>query len=101
MLDGQEGDLIYETDTVDGWRFATFTPRLDLIAAHTLADPSRLRIVRGGTHLEGVTGRYDMQTGHSDLFSMVAADLLSVIPSMASKNPPRSASEGLPLLVHF
>jgi hypothetical protein len=83
MLDGQEGDLIYETQTVLGWRLPTFSPKPkeDVIVAHTLADPNRLRILRGWNHSETVSGRYNVETGHSELFGMVADDLLGAVDS--------------------
>jgi len=82
MLDGTEGDLIYETEEVDGYWAPKqpLTPRMDLIEEHTLGDPSRIRILEGWNHLETVLGRYNARNGRSDLFSMVAADLLSVLP---------------------
>jgi hypothetical protein len=83
MLDGQEGELIYKTHTVFGWRLPTFLPepKEDLISAHTLADPHRLRILRGWSHLETVSGRYNATTGHSELFGLVAGDLLGAVNS--------------------
>jgi len=102
MLDGEEGDLIYETREIDGWRVPTrrLMPRLDLIAEHTFADPARLRIIRGGTHLEGVTGCYNARTGHSKLFSQIAADLLSVVPG-AQQEDDNPAQTNSPLLLRF
>ncbi|MCP4639786.1 MAG: hypothetical protein GY851_05110 [bacterium] len=81
-LDGAESELIYETTSVDGWEYAKlpYRPRMDVIEAHTLANPDRIRLLRGWTHLDTVTGRYNGDTGHSELFSMVSADLLSVLP---------------------
>ena len=85
MLDGAEDDLLYETTEILGWRLPAWPlrPRMDLIEKHTLANPNRLRILRGWNHLETVTGRYDPTVGHSELFAMVAEDLISVLPSHA------------------
>jgi len=82
MLDGSEGDLVYETRTVDGQRVPNpdYIPRMDLINAHTLANPDRIRILRGWNHLETVTGRYDKRSGSSALFSMISDDLISMLP---------------------
>jgi pimeloyl-ACP methyl ester carboxylesterase len=80
MLDGRETDLVYKTATVFGWRIPAlpFEPRMDVIREHTLADPARIRILRGWNHFETVSGRYNVLTGHSDLFGRIAEDLLSV-----------------------
>lgn len=82
MLDGKETELIYETELRGGYRYPVlpYRHREDLIRAHTLADPGRLRILKGWTHLDTITGRYDQSTGHSELFTMIADDLLSVLP---------------------
>ena len=81
LLDGAEGTLLYETQEVSGWREPKQppTPRMDVIMQHTLADPNRLRILRGWSHLDTINGRYNKKTGHSELFYMVANDLLSVV----------------------
>ena len=81
LLDGAEGTLLYETQEVFSWRLRKQppTPRMDIIMQHTLADPNRLRILRGWSHLDTINGRYDKRTGHSELFYMVANDLLSVV----------------------
>ncbi|NIA12550.1 MAG: hypothetical protein GWP08_00620 [Nitrospiraceae bacterium] len=83
MLDGAEDDLLYKTTEVLGWRVPVYPlqPRMDLIEKHTLANPDRLRILRGWNHLETVTGRYNPATGQSRIFSMVAEDLVSVLPA--------------------
>jgi pimeloyl-ACP methyl ester carboxylesterase len=82
MLDGAETELIYETREFNGWTLPRQkpTPRMDIIEAHTLGDPDRLRLLPGWTHLDTVTGRYDAGSRTSDLFEMIAADLLSVVP---------------------
>lgn len=82
MLDGKETIPVYKTHEVLGWRVPVlpFTPDLELIAQHTLADPERIRIWPGWSHLDTVTGRYNKETGHSELFMQVAADLSSVLP---------------------
>ena len=82
MLDGLEGKPIYKTRKIRGWEVPAFPfePDLELIAKHTLADPARIRIWPGWSHLDTVTGRYNKETGHSELFVQVAADLLSVVP---------------------
>ena len=83
MLDGKETIPVYKTHEVLGWRVPVlpFTPDLELIAQHTLADPERIRIWPGWSHLDTVTGRYNQETGHSELFIQVAADLASVLPA--------------------
>lgn len=83
MLDGKEGSLIYDTWSFWWWRFPTSPVRLKeaLIRAHTLGEPDRLRIYPGYSHLDMVTGKYNAQTKHSDLFTSVARDLLSVAPT--------------------
>ena len=85
LLDGAEGTLLYETKEVFGWRLLKQppTPRMDIIMQHTLADPNRLRILRGWSHLDTINGRYNKKTGHSELFYMVANDLLSVAGGQA------------------
>lgn len=82
MLDGLEDKLIYKTRKVNGWTLPArpFEPRLKPIREHTLANPARIRILRGWSHYDTVTGRYDENTKSSPLFPMVAEDLLSVLP---------------------
>lgn len=82
MLDGKENQFIYETQNVLGWTVPRFPIRLnmDVINAHTLADPDRIRIWPGWTHLDTVTGRYNQATGHSELFTQIGTDLMSVLP---------------------
>ncbi len=83
MLDGQENRPVFETRTLLGWQSPVLPlrPDMEVIRAHTLANPDRLRIFPGWSHLETTTGRYNKETKHSELFSMVAEDLLSVLPS--------------------
>ena len=80
MLDGAQTEFIYETKTVNGWRFPVepFRPRMNLIRRHTLANPDHLRLLINWTHLDTVTGRYNVRTKSSTLFSMVAKDLISI-----------------------
>lgn len=82
MLDGLETKPIYKTRRLNGWTLPArpFEPRLRLIRKHTLADPDRIRILKGWSHYDTVTGRYDAQTQSSPLFPRVADDLLSVLP---------------------
>ncbi|MBN2307942.1 MAG: hypothetical protein JXR94_03165, partial [Candidatus Hydrogenedentes bacterium] len=82
LLDGTETERVYETELVNGWEVATipYRHRADVINAHTLVDPARVRILVGWSHVDTVTGRYDEETGDSGLFDMVAADLLSAVP---------------------
>ncbi|MBM3288611.1 MAG: alpha/beta hydrolase [Candidatus Hydrogenedentes bacterium] len=82
MLDGHEDTLIYKTCTIGGVKLPAhpFAPRLRLIRQHTLANPERLRILRGWSHYDTVTGRYDDTTQTSPLFPMIAQDLQSVLP---------------------
>ncbi len=79
MLDGSQTELIYCTREINGWRAPVSPYRLreDIIASHTLADPARLRIMPGYSHLDMTTGRYNARTGHSELFLRVAEDLLA------------------------
>jgi hypothetical protein len=86
MLDGKNTELLYATQVILGQHvpIMPIVLREDIIAAHTLADPGRLRILPGWSHLDTITGRYDPSTGHSPLFSMIADDLLSVIPQQAA-----------------
>lgn len=81
MLDGRQTELIYETKVVDGWRVPVipYRHRDDIIREHTLVNPENLRILAGWTHLDTITGRYSVLTGHSRLFSMWADDLLDAI----------------------
>lgn len=83
MLDGTEIQPVYETCETLGWRvpILPLRPNMDVIREHTLADPDRLRILPGWSHLDIVTGRYNQKTLHSELFMMVADDLLSVLPA--------------------
>ena len=50
------------------------------IFEHTLALPERLRILKGWSHLDTITGRYCLESGRSELFPRVVEDLLSVMP---------------------
>ncbi|MCC6794209.1 MAG: hypothetical protein IT366_03760 [Candidatus Hydrogenedentes bacterium] len=81
MLDGKEEKLIYKTQTVNGCTLPLrpFEPRMKLIRDHTLANPNRLRVLRGWSHYDTVTGRYDEDTKTSPLFPKVADDLLSML----------------------
>lgn len=83
LLDGTEGALVYETRKVGKWEIPVVPMELreDLIHAHTLALPERIRLLRGWTHLDTITGRYEPKTGHSELFEWVLDDLLSVVPA--------------------
>ncbi len=83
MLDGRETQPVYKTREVLGWRVPVlpFQPDMEVIAAHTLGDPERIRIWPGWSHLDTVTGRYNKETGHSELFVQVAADLISALPA--------------------
>jgi hypothetical protein len=82
MLDGKETERVYETRTVLGWTvpLLPLRPNWDVIHAHTLGDPAKIRIFPGWSHLDTVTGRYNRFTGESELFRRVAEDLLSVLP---------------------
>lgn len=82
MLDGLERKPIYKTRNVNGRTLPArpFEPRLRLIRKHTLANVERIRILKGWSHYDTVTGRYDAQTKSSPLFPRVADDLLSVLP---------------------
>jgi len=83
LLDGAETALIYKTRKFLGWEVPVFPTELreDLIREHTLALPEKLRILRGWSHLDTITGRYNPETGHSELFQQVLDDLLSVLPA--------------------
>jgi hypothetical protein len=82
LLDGTQTELIYETRRCQGYEYPVipYRHRQDVIEQHTLANPERIRILRGWSHLDMMTGCYDRGTGHSTLFSMVADDLLSAAP---------------------
>lgn len=82
MLDGRETDLPYETTTLFGWKVPAFPlrPNWEVIHAHTLGDPAKIRVFPGWSHLDTVTGRYNRRTGASPLFRKVAEDLLAVLP---------------------
>ena len=82
MLDGRETGLVYETRLLGGWRVPVlpYEHRQDVIDAHTLADPDHVRVLRGWSHVDTVTGRYDVESGHSELFVRVRDDLLSALP---------------------
>lgn len=82
FLDGKQTELLYETKECDGYRYPVtpLQPKLDLIREHTLFEPDRIRILAGWSHLDTVTGRYHALSGHSELYSMIAEDLLSVLP---------------------
>jgi hypothetical protein len=82
VLDGRETAPVFETESVFGWQHPArpLRPNMEVIRAHTLADPDRIRILPGWSHLDTITGRYNMQTGHSALFTMLAEDLLSALP---------------------
>lgn len=81
FMDGRETAPLYKTRSRFGWTVPDFPlrPDMDLIREHTLANPDRIRLFPGWSHLETVTGRYNKTTGHSELFSMVAEDLLGVL----------------------
>lgn len=83
FLDGKETELIYETEIGDdGYEYPVipYQLRMDIINEHTLFNPERLRILQDWTHLDTATGRYNRWTRHSELYSMVAADLISALP---------------------
>lgn len=82
MLDGKETERVYETRTVLGWTVPVLPlrPNWEVIQAHTLGDPAKIRMLPGWSHLDTVTGRYNRGSGHSPLFAQVATDLLSVLP---------------------
>ncbi len=82
MLDGSETERIYETDLINGQRVPRRPLRVreDYVRAHTRGHPERVRILRGWSHLDTVTGRYAPFTGHSELFVSVATDLLGARP---------------------
>lgn len=82
MLDGREDRYIYETRQVAGWTLPYLPLRLDrdVINRHTLGDPDKIRIWPGWSHFDTVTGRYNKETGHSELFRQIERDLLSVVP---------------------
>jgi hypothetical protein len=82
FLDGTETERIYETQIVHGWEIAAFPTKLreEIIFEHTLALPERLRILKGWSHLDTITGRYCLESGRSELFPRVVEDLLSVMP---------------------
>ena len=82
LMDGAETELLYKTKIVRGWEVPVQPIELkeDVIQAHTLALPERIRILRGWSHLDTVTGRYRPEVGHSELFQGVLDDLLSVLP---------------------
>lgn len=83
MLDGRETRPVFKTTEILGWRvpILPFTPDMEVIAEHTLANPDRIRIWPGWSHLDLTTGRYNRDTMHSPLYVQVAADLLSVVPA--------------------
>ena len=82
VLAAGSADSLNKWMTDNGYRYPVIPYRLreDVIAEHTLVGPDRLRILRDWTHLDTSTGRYDPHTGHSELYSMVAADFVSVLP---------------------
>ncbi len=82
MLDGLESRVIFKTRVVAGHELPLrpFVPRVKDIRQHTLAKPSRIRVLEGWSHYDTVTGRYDSQTKSSPLFPRVTDDLLSVLP---------------------
>ncbi|HOH52279.1 MAG TPA: hypothetical protein PLI98_16225 [Candidatus Hydrogenedentes bacterium] len=81
FLDGRQTAPVFETRTVLGRTLpdTPLRPNLDVIAAHTLAKPENIRIWRNWSHLETVTGRYNVRTGKSAYFTAVAADLSSAL----------------------
>ena len=82
LLDGTETERVYETQVIRGREIPVFPTRLreDLLRAHTLALPDRIRILKGWSHLDTITGRYRPESGQSALFPRVVDDLLSVLP---------------------
>jgi hypothetical protein len=82
FLDGQETEPVYRTLLDQGWRLPAWPEahNIDVIRAHTLGDPDRIRILPGWGHGETVTGRYNVETFHSELFPMVADDLIEALP---------------------
>jgi hypothetical protein len=82
MLDGRETELPYRTTRLLGWEVPAYPlrPNWDVIHAHTLGDPAKIRLFPGWSHLDTVTGRYNRRTGESPMYRKVAEDLLSVLP---------------------
>ncbi len=82
LLDGTETERIYETRLIHGWEIAEFPTKLreEVIFEHTLALPERIRILKGWSHLDTITGRYSPESGRSGLFPRVVDDLLSAMP---------------------
>ncbi len=85
LLDGTEGMLLYETRAIGAWTVPAMPTQLreSVIHAHTLALPERLRILKGWSHLDTITGRYEVESRHSEFFQRVLEDLLSVLPADA------------------
>ncbi len=83
LLDGTETERLYETQVIRGREIPVFPTRLreDLLRAHTLALPERIRILKGWSHLDTITGRYRPESSQSELFPRVVEDLLSVLPA--------------------
>jgi hypothetical protein len=82
LLDGKMTEPVFKTWNLAGWPLPVLPlrPDMDLMRKHTLANPDRLRLYAGWTHLDvAATGRYNRETGHSEMFCSVAADLLSVL----------------------
>lgn len=81
LLDGRQAASVFETRTVLGRTQPDrpLRPNLDVIAEHTLAPPENIRIWKNWSHLETVTGRYNVRTGKSAYFTAVAADLSSAL----------------------
>lgn len=82
MLDGQEGPYIYQTYSVNGWRYPKLPLEvdMDLVRTHTLGDPDKIRVYRGLTHQDLIQGMYNSETGRSETYEQVAADLLGAHP---------------------
>lgn len=69
-LDGKETEPVFKTCEILGWRVPVipFEPDMLVIREHTLANPDRLRLLPGWSHLDTVTGHYNKETLHSELF---------------------------------
>jgi len=53
---------------------------MDLVRTHTLGDPDKIRVYRGLTHQDLIQGMYNSETGRSETYEQVAADLLGAHP---------------------
>jgi hypothetical protein len=82
MLDGLEGPYIYKTEVEQGWRYPKEPLELDmdLVRAHTLADPDKIRVFPGLSHQDLIQGLYDKETAKSDIYTQVGEDILGAHP---------------------